>query len=78
MEMQVENKPPSSRKPEQFNKSTLARFAGLGIQLATTLLIAGFLGYWLDEKFHTSPLFILLMILASFVGMMYKLFQIIK
>ena len=32
-----------------------AKYLGVGLQLATTLLVGVFAGYFLDRKFHTLP-----------------------
>ncbi len=42
-----------------------ASFAGLGIQLAISILLFLYLGQWLDGKFGTDPL---LLIVGVFVG----------
>lgn len=40
-------------------------FLGLGTQLAATIILMFFLGYWLDKKFNTYPVLILIF---SFLG----------
>lgn len=40
-------------------------YLGLGTQLAATIILMFFLGRWLDEKFDTSPIFV---IVFSFLG----------
>jgi F0F1-type ATP synthase assembly protein I len=40
-------------------------FAGAGIQFAVALVLFVFLGSWLDKRFGTSPLFILLGVLVG-------------
>jgi Putative F0F1-ATPase subunit (ATPase_gene1). len=42
-----------------------ASFAGLGIQLAVSILLFLYVGQWLDKKFGTDPL---LLILGVFTG----------
>lgn len=40
-------------------------YLGLGTQLAATIILMFFLGYWLDKKFNTYPVLILIF---SFLG----------
>lgn len=45
-------------------------YLGLGVQLAASILIMLFLGYWLDGKFNTSPvLTIIFALFGGFAGM---------
>ena len=48
---------------------------GLGTQLAATIILMFFLGRWLDEKFNTSPI---LMIVFSFLGGFAGIYNLIK
>ena len=43
---------------ERRERSTIAKFAGVGLQFAVTLLICLWLGTWLDRKFGTAPVFL--------------------
>jgi F0F1-type ATP synthase assembly protein I len=43
---------------ERRERSTAARFAGVGLQFAVTLLVCLWLGTWLDRKFGTAPVFL--------------------
>ncbi len=48
----------------------VAPYLGLGGQLAATIVIMVFIGNWLDKKFDTSPLYVLIFgILGIFSGM---------
>ena len=40
-------------------------YLGLGTQLAATIILMFFLGRWLDSKFNTTPIMILV---CSFIG----------
>ena len=44
------------------------RFAGVGVQYALTILILTLAGIWLDNKFETSPLFLIIFLLLAFGG----------
>jgi F0F1-type ATP synthase assembly protein I len=48
--------PPSD--DERRERSTAARFAGVGLQFAVTILVFLWLGTWLDRKFGTTPVFL--------------------
>lgn len=50
-------------------------FAGAGIQFAVTLVLFIFAGNWLDKRFHTSPLFILIGVLIGGGGSFYSLYH---
>lgn len=45
--------------------SQIGPYLGLGTQLAATVILMFFLGRWLDQKFATTPLFI---IILSLIG----------
>ena len=44
------------------------RFAGVGVQYALTILVLTLAGIWLDNKFETSPLFLVILLVVAFVG----------
>jgi F0F1-type ATP synthase assembly protein I len=43
---------------ERRDRTTLMRFAGIGLQFAVTILVCLWLGTWLDRKFGTAPVFL--------------------
>lgn len=43
---------------DRRERSTVARFAGVGLQFAVTLLVCLWVGTWLDRKFGTAPVFL--------------------
>jgi F0F1-type ATP synthase assembly protein I len=49
---------------ERRERSDVARFAGVGLQFAITILVSVALGSWLDRKFGTS----VIVYVAVFVG----------
>jgi ATP synthase protein I len=53
----------------------LGPYLGLGIQLAATVIVMVLIGYWLDEKFKTSPY---LIIVCSIIGIFGALYNFIK
>lgn len=50
-------------------------YLGLGVQLAASIVLMFFLGYWLDKKLSTSPL---LTIIMSFLGGFAGIYNVIK
>lgn len=66
-------------KDDKDEKGKFARnfgpYLGLGLQLAVTVGVMVFIGYWLDEKFDTSPI---LIIAFSFLGIFAALYNFIK
>jgi ATP synthase protein I len=43
-------------------------YMDLGLQLAVAVLLGTALGYWIDSKLHSSPLFILIGVLLGAVA----------
>jgi ATP synthase protein I len=50
-------------------------YLGLGFQLAASIVLMFFLGWWLDKKFVSSPL---LTIIFSFLGGFAGIYNVIK
>lgn len=48
---------------ESYKK--IGPYLGLGTQLAATIILMFYIGYWLDKKFNTYPVLILIF---SFIG----------
>ncbi|MBI9070438.1 MAG: AtpZ/AtpI family protein [Melioribacteraceae bacterium] len=53
----------------------VAPYLGLGFQLAATITLFFFLGYWLDNYLDTQPLFI---IILTFLGGFSSIYNFIK
>jgi len=51
------------------------RYAGLGVQLAATLLVAVLVGQWVDRKAGTDGVFTILGALLGFGGTMYSVIR---
>ncbi len=51
------------------------RYAGLGLQLAATLVIGVWLGSWLDQRAGTGALFTMLGAFLGFGGTLYSLIR---
>ena len=59
-----------SRVERQF-----LRFAGVGVQYALTVLVMTAAGIWLDNRFDTAPIFLLVLLALGFVGATWSLIQ---
>ena len=62
-----------SREPEKGPGP--ARYAGLGFQLAASILLFVFIGQWLDRKTGANGIFTILGAFVGFGGTMYSLFR---
>ncbi len=51
------------------------RYAGLGIQLAATILVGVLVGQWMDRKAGTDGVFTILGALLGFGGTLYSLIR---
>ena len=51
------------------------RYAGLGVQLAVTMLVGVLLGQWVDRKAGTDGVFTMLGALLGFGGTLYSLIR---
>ena len=71
---------PTSQSADEQNRLAQARMIGLALQFAFTILgsfiIFGWLGLWLDGRFGTRPLFLLIGIVLSFLAIGYNLYEI--
>ncbi|MCA9406985.1 MAG: AtpZ/AtpI family protein [Candidatus Omnitrophica bacterium] len=54
------------------------QYSGLGIQLAATIVIFFFIGYWLDGVFDTKPILMLIFTFLGFGGAFYNFFLTIQ
>jgi len=58
--------------PSERRNATLARQFAMAIELpfvfVASVLIGGAIGYWLDIRFHTSPVFLLILGALGFAG----------
>lgn len=54
------------------------KYASLGIEFASMILGLGFVGYYIDKKFGSSPLFLIVGIFFGFISGIYRLYRISK
>ena len=70
---------PPARQPNDQNRGSAgvgaAKYAGLGLQFAVSILAFLYAGQWVDRKLQTSPLFL---IIGVFVGASASFFAIYR
>jgi len=70
----------TTQSNDEQNRLAQMRMMGLALQFAFTILgsfiIFGWLGLWLDGRFGTKPLFLLIGVVLSFVAIGYNLYEI--
>jgi hypothetical protein len=57
--------------PDPENEVRPAALAGLGFQFAAALLVFGYAGQWLDRKFDSAPIFLMIGIFFGGGGTFY-------
>lgn len=68
--------PPSKKKKEKKQYNTYLKYSGLAIQMVTTIGVAGFIGYWLDQQIGWKfPLLLMLFVLAALFGIIYGIIK---
>jgi F0F1-type ATP synthase assembly protein I len=60
---------------DQRERSAAARFAGVGLQFAGTLLVCLWLGTWLDRKFGTAPVFLYIGVFLGAAAAFYSMYR---
>lgn len=69
-----------TQSADEQNRVAQMRMIGLALQFAFTILgslvVFGGGGLWLDQRFGTKPLFVLLGVVLSFVAIGYNLYEI--
>ena len=67
--------PALTSSEERRERSAAARFAGLGLQFAITLLVSLWLGTWIDRKFGTAPVFLYLGVFLGAGAAFYSMYR---
>lgn len=60
------------------NFTAAAKFAGIGFSLGATVVAAIWAGNWLDERWGTSPLFLMLFLVGGMAGFLRRLLWMLK
>ena len=56
-------------------KAAYAKWAGLGVEFGGVVLVFCGIGYWLDQRWHTSPWLLLTGFFIAFIGMLYNIWK---
>lgn len=67
---------PGTEKQKQL--SPFLKYSSLAIQMAAAIGLAAWVGYRLDARAGSSPLFLIILILAAFSGLVYRLWLDLK
>ena len=54
------------------------KYASLGIEFASMILGLGLVGYYIDKKLNSSPLFLIIGMFLGFISGIYRLYRISK
>jgi F0F1-type ATP synthase assembly protein I len=58
-----------SKGPDNYQDSpwyALARYMGIGLEVATAIVVSLYVGYKLDQRFGFSPLFLVISLVVGF------------
>ena len=62
---------PQESQPENKKWKTIMKWSGLGVEFTGVIILFCYFGFKLDEKFQTSPWFLLSGFFLGFIGMLY-------
>jgi len=65
----------SDPKPLKPPPAGLMRLAGMGVELAGTILVGCLLGYWIDRRFGTGPWGLVVCACIGVVGGLYNMIR---
>lgn len=70
-------KPARPPEPDRRAIQALARYAGLGMEMAVAVVGTALLGQWLDRRAnHENPVYTLVFAFVGVIYVMYRLFRI--
>lgn len=78
MENNKNNKENNNKENKDKDIANVVRYSSLGIEFGSTVVLASFLGMYLDKKFNTLPLLTIIGIFFGFAFGVYRLYIIIK
>jgi ATP synthase protein I len=68
--------PPALTSQEaRRERSTAAKFAGVGLQFGVTILVSLWLGTWIDRKFGTAPVFLYVAVFLGAGAAFYSMYR---
>jgi F0F1-type ATP synthase assembly protein I len=66
---------PGNDEADRRAGGSAARYAGIGLQFAGSILLFLYLGQWLDSRFGTAPWLLLLGVLVGAGGGFYSIYR---
>ena len=60
---------------DRADSSNVGQYAGLGLQFAASILLFLYVGQWLDRRFGTAPVFLLLGVFLGAGGSFYSMYR---
>lgn len=66
---------PEPEKPRQSTATSGLQYAGIGIQLAGSILLFLFLGQWLDRRLGTEPWLLLIGVLVGAAAGFFSMYR---
>jgi F0F1-type ATP synthase assembly protein I len=65
----------TTSRPKQSTMQQLGPYMGLGFQLAAAMVVFGAIGWWLDERWGTTPWLLVVGVLLGAVGGMISIIR---
>ena len=65
----------SDQTTQNKNKLDFSRWMGFGFEFGGTVAIFGYIGFKIDNRFKTSPYFMLAGLFLSCIGMLYLMLK---
>jgi F0F1-type ATP synthase assembly protein I len=62
-----------SEPEKQKQLNPFLKYSSLAIQMAAAIGFAAWVGFRLDQKWGTSPVVLIILVLSTFAGLIYKL-----
>jgi ATP synthase protein I len=77
--MRGDREGPPGRQPDDRNRGSAgfgaAKYAGLGLQFAVSILAFLYAGQWVDRKLETSPLFLIIGVFVGAAASFYAIYR---
>jgi F0F1-type ATP synthase assembly protein I len=73
--MDQTNKPQQDKPPQEDDKRGYFRWLGIGVEFCGVLGVFCYIGFKIDERFGTSPLFLIISFFFAFTGMFYLILK---
>lgn len=65
-------------KEKESDRKTYFYYAGMGIDLVVSTIVGGFIGYLLDSKFKTGPVFLIVFVFLGAISGFMSIYRAVK